>query len=418
MSIGYACIIEGVNNIRYKTVKLSNLNDDKLREIISHNLNTLEKAIDYNISKNIKLYRITSELIPFASTDYVTINWEEEYRDYFKKIGDKIKKHNIKVSLHPGQYSVLNSFNEKVVNSAIRDLEYHTKVLDLLGLDFSFKMVLHIGGIYFDKELAIKNFIKNFELLSTNAKRRLIIENDDKSFNILDLLRISSEINIPVVYDNLHNSINSIDDSITDFEWIKLCSKTWKKDDGRQKVHYSIQAPNKKIGSHSETIYIEQFLEYYNSLDNLDIDIMLEVKDKNISALKCINATRKNKDIRYLEEEWSLFKLYILQKSYKKYKKISKLLTEKSKYPVIKFYAMIEECYSLKVNKKSCIRSIEEVWKQIKDYALDNEKINFEKKFIKYKKNEISLKAMKNYLLSLSLKYNIDNLITSYYFYF
>ncbi len=74
-------------------------------------------------------------------------------------------------------------------------------------------------------------------------------------------------------------------------DWINECKKTWKEKDGFQKIHYSQQDPLKRTGSHSNTIKIDEFLDFYESLGRKDIDIMLEVKDKNLSALKCINCT-------------------------------------------------------------------------------------------------------------------------------
>lgn len=102
----------------------------------------------------------------------------------------------------------MNSPKKDVVERAIKDLNYHAKVLDSLGVGESHKIVLHIGGVYNDKKQAINRFIKNYSNLSNEVKQRLIIENDDKLYNINDVLGISNIINIPVVFDNLHNNVN------------------------------------------------------------------------------------------------------------------------------------------------------------------------------------------------------------------
>ena len=86
---------------------------------------------------------------------------------------------------------------------------------------------------------------------------------------------------------NLHNQVNPCDKNKSDYYWINECKKTWKEKDGRQKIHYSQQDPLKKPGSHSQSIMISEFMSFYDKLDR-DIDIMLEVKDKNLSAVKCI----------------------------------------------------------------------------------------------------------------------------------
>jgi len=95
---------------------------------------------------------------------------------------------NIRGSMHPGQYTVLNSPNEEVVEKSIMDLEYHCKFLDSLGVDYSNKIILHVGGVYGDKISAMERFKHNFNRLSNSLKKRLVIENDDKSYTIEDVL--------------------------------------------------------------------------------------------------------------------------------------------------------------------------------------------------------------------------------------
>jgi len=104
-------------------------------------------------------------------------------------------------------------------------------------------------------------------------------------------------LNAPVIFDNLHHLINPCDKQKSDFFWINHCKTTWKKKDGYQKIHYSQQNPIKKLGSHSESIRINDFMDFYERLERKDLDIMLEVKDKNLSAIKCINCTSVNKNV-------------------------------------------------------------------------------------------------------------------------
>ncbi len=137
--------------------------------------------------------------------------------------------------MHPGQYTVINSINQDVVDRSIQRFKIPFIFLDCLGVDETSKMVLHIGGIYGDKKEAMDRFIKNYNLLDSSIKKRLIIENDDVNYNIDDVLSISEEVSIPVVFDNLHHEINppKYDKSIK--EWVYQCNKTWKTKDGRTK---------------------------------------------------------------------------------------------------------------------------------------------------------------------------------------
>lgn len=294
MSIGYACLIVGVPTTNQKSCMLKNASEAKLRELIASNLNALENIIDYNIKNNIRLFRISSGLIPFGSSPVNSLLWWDIFASEFLTIGGKIKNCGMRVSMHPGQYTVLNSPDDEVVKRAIEDLKYHARVLDSLRVGVENKIVLHIGGIYNNKQQAIQRFIANYKLLDDSVKQRLVFENDDKSYNICDVLEIGALLKVPVVFDNLHNEINSCDKQKSDSYWITECSKTWQEKDGKQKIHYSQQDPEKKPGSHSGSICISEFLAFYEKLSTKDLDIMLEVKDKNLSAVKCINATSVN----------------------------------------------------------------------------------------------------------------------------
>lgn len=294
MSIGYACHVIGVPNTNMRRCLLKNASESKLLEITSYNLSSFENIIEYNIQNHINLFRISSDLIPFGSSEINNLPWWSIFEDTLSRIGDKIQKSNIRVSMHPGQYTVLNSPNNDVVTKCIADLNYHAKVLDSLGTGTKSKIVLHIGGIYNNKNQAITRFLVNYQMLDDAVKSRLVIENDDKSYNISDVLDIGDCLNIPVIFDNLHHKINGNDKQVSEFYWVDKCKQTWKDKDGNQKIHYSQQNPLKNPGSHSESIEINEFLQFYEKVDRKDIDIMLEVKDKNLSAVKCISYLKKN----------------------------------------------------------------------------------------------------------------------------
>ncbi len=289
MRIGYACLAIGVPNTSMKRCIMRNASQARLQELILHNLVSLENIIDYNIENNIRLFRISSDIIPFGSSSINKIHWWDFYKSKLLRIGKKIKDNGIRVSMHPGQYTVINSPNEDVVKRAIYDLSYHSKVLDSLGIDDKNKIILHTGGVYNDKKSAMDRFISNFNSITASVKNRIVLENDDRSFNICDVLEISAVLGVPVVFDKLHNDINPCEEGESDVFWINECRKTWRDKDGTQKIHYSQQNPNKKPGSHSESIILERFIDFYKSLARDDIDIMLEVKDKNLSAVNCIS---------------------------------------------------------------------------------------------------------------------------------
>lgn len=416
MKIGYACLTEGVPNTNFKRCTLKNANRDNLLKIIEHNLDSLENIIKYNIKNNIKLFRITSDLIPFGSSPANDIPWWDVFSSKLCSIGEKIKNSGMRVSMHPGQYTVLNSPNEDVVKRAIEDLNYHNRVLDSLGVGIDNKIILHIGGVYNNKGKAMEGFIDNFQPLDNKVKQRIVIENDDKSFNIGEVLKIGKILNIPVVYDNLHNRVLPYDLSKDDKYWISLCSETWNKEDGVQKIHYSQQDVNKRKGAHSSTIEIKKFTEFIEEID-LDVDIMLEVKDKNLSTLKCINYIREDKKVSNLEMEWSKYKYTILEHSNAHYNRIRELLKNKDEYPVLEFYNLIDEALKKEETIGSTTNALLHVWGYFKSNATEVEKDKFTKYIKGYEDGRNSKKPIKDFLCKMALKYEEYYLLNSYYFY-
>lgn len=416
MSIGYACLTLGVPLTKQKSCTKKYASEEKLRTVIAHNLEALEHIIEYNNENNIHLFRISSDIIPFGSSPVNQLPWEIIYKEKFKKIGDCIKRHKIRVSMHPGQYTVLNSPNKEVVARAIEDLNYHAKVLDSLGVGQEHKIVLHIGGVYQDKQAAIKRFVANYQQLEDNVKRRLVIENDDKSYMINEVLNIGEKLSIPVVFDNLHHKINQCPQKKSEYEWIEECSKTWKEEDGIQKIHYSQQNLMKSKGAHSETINLLEFLDFYKALKRNDLDIMLEVKDKNISALKCISATVTEQNIKVLEREWSRYKYLILEKDPNTYTAIRKLLKDKSKYPVNSFYSLIEQGLNQKARIGNAVNAAQHVWGYFKGKATIQEQTTFLNNITNFQKGSIPITRIKRQLGKAALKYKEVYLLESYYF--
>lgn len=416
MSVGYACLTVGVQHTDLKSCMIKNANEEKLLDLIAHNLNSLENIIDYNAKNNIRLFRISSDLIPFGSSPVNSLLWWDIFASQFSKIGEKVQRSGMRVSMHPGQYTVLNSPNEEVVSRAIEDLNYHAKVLDGLGVGAEHKIVLHIGGVYNDKKQANIRFVTSYHRLDETVKQRLVLENDDRSYNISDVLEIGTILNAPVVFDNLHNEINPSDKKKNDFYWINECSKTWGKKDGNQKIHYSQQNPIKKLGAHSESIKINKFMDFYEDVEREDLDIMLEVKDKNLSAIKCINCTSVDKSIKALELEWSRYKYSILESSPTDYVEIRKLLRNKYEYPAISFYALVEEALQKKSTIGYSINASQHIWDYFKETASDKEKSSFLKSIDAYQKGKTSIRTIKNILWKMAVKYNQSYLLDSYYF--
>ena len=415
MSIGYACLALGVPNTELKTCLIKNADSKRLQELITGNLDALDRMVDYNLRNGIRLFRISSEIIPFASSPVNTVPWAQVFQGQLQDIGRKIRESGMRISMHPGQYTVLNSPDEKTAANAVKELEYHAALLDGLLSDSSSKIVLHLGGAYGDKHAATKRFIKRYKALNDHVKARLVIENDDRIFNIGDVLETGIANSIPVVFDNLHHQTNPSQDSISEAAWIAECAKTWAPKDGRQKIHYAQPDTEKKPGAHSASIGIDAFLCFYESLGTIRPDIMLEVKDKNISAVKCMLCTQM-RSMGDLEREWGRYKYLVLERSQQIYRQIRQLLNNKAEYPAVEFYRLTEAALALPMNTGSAINAAEHVWGYFKDLAAPKEKIAFLKCMDGYASGKGTLAAVKRKLYALSQAYGQEYLLESYYF--
>lgn len=409
--IGYACISLTNKETTNRRMLLKNFSEEKFLEICNYNLNGLEKILLHNLKNNIKFFRISSDIIPMASHDINEIPWWDIFKDKLEEIGNIIKANNMRVSMHATQFTVLNSPNKSVVESSMKDLEYHCKFLDSLGLDEKAKIIIHVGGIYSNKDLSIENFKNNFFNLSQHIKNRLIIENDEKNFSLDNVLAIATYLDCPVVFDNLHNKCYG--DNNYDLNYIlDTVSRTWSLKDGNPKVHYSQQDKNKKKGSHSSTINTIEFLEYYNVAKNFNIDIMLEVKDKDISAIKCTNIIAEiNLGItptEIIKKEWSNYELLVLERGLESYELCSQISNDPS---IIELYKAIDLTLEKEIDPIYLKNSLNRAYKIAEDYMKDSEKKYFNKLM-----DSREFIASKAYLSKIVLRNNIEELIETYYF--
>ena len=416
MNIGYACLALAVPDTGIKKCLIKNASPDRLRELIRSNLDALLNMVEYNIANDIRLYRVSSDIIHFASSPVNNVPWAEEFKDRLAIIGGRIKESGMRVSMHPGQYTVLNSPDEKIAAAAAAELDYHALFLDSLGVDATNKIILHIGGVYGDKAAASERFIRRFQALPDNVRRRLVIENDDRSYNVSDVLEISARAGIPVVFDNLHHMANPPARTLSQEEWIKACAATWGLRDGRQKIHYSQSDPDRKPGAHSASIHIDEFLNFHDSLAGEKPDIMLEVKDKNVSARKCLLCVEKFDKLNELEREWGRYKYLVLEHSQSHYQQIRELLKDKSSCPAIAFFRLVQSALDLPVDRGSAINTASHIWGYFKETADSAQKRQYMKALDAYAAGEGSLAAVKRRLYSLAEQHGQDYLLSSYYF--
>jgi UV DNA damage endonuclease len=412
LKLGYACIPLTTKARTNRRLVLKDYSEEKLKIILEENLKDLKNILLHNVKNNIYMFRISSDIVPLGSHKINSFHWSSCYEEKLREIGAFAKINSMRLSMHPGQYTVINSPIEDIVIKSIKDLEYHCKFLDSLTIDYTNKIVLHIGGVYGDKTSAKLRFISNFQRLSDSLKKRLVIENDEKNFSLDDVLEISNSINIPVIYDNLHNICYG-DNNYNINEIYKKVKATWKPEDGSMKVHYSQQAEGKKRGAHSSTIFTKGFLNYYDEVKEFNPDIMLEVKDKDISAIKCIALQKELENntlpISSLYTEWERYKYLVMEHGIDYYKRCFALV--KNNCSFFEFYTLVDEAIKTEPNWNSRKNALEHLWEYVKVEASTNERNHFTKIM-----DEENTSKVKEYLEKLAIKYHSQNIIDSYFF--
>lgn len=305
--LGYVALSKALDDvttsstITYTNYINKNYNTSKLLEITKNNLDSLYEIIKYNVKNNFHFYRLTSKLVPLATHDKVDFDYITPLLDEYKKIGKLINDNNIRVDTHPDQYAVLNSMDGKIVKNTVEILEYHYKIMDALGIKDKI-IILHVGSSACGKKASITRFINNFNKLPDHIKKCIAVENDDKVYNIKDVLELCHKINVPMVLDYHHFICNNEKEDINDY--LKEIIDTW---DGKlPKMHFSSPKSKlkKEFRSHSDYINKECFIKFINILkkQDKDIDIMLEAKAKDDAISRLVRCLKYKTNYKFLDE--------------------------------------------------------------------------------------------------------------------
>lgn len=267
---------------------------------------------DYLEENQISMYRISSDFAPYYTHPDLPQfhNQLEECQAELAALGARANAMNLRLSFHPSQYIVLNSTNDKLFETSARDFLAQAQMLDLMEQNDDGVVVTHVGGVYGDRDAARLRFIENFQRLPEPAQRRLVLENDDVSWGVDDVLKIHEATGIRCIFDHQHhNCINP-----TGMEASDACAKmlkTWK-GHGKPKIHFSsprvanriIERKDRKTGAkirsevaplasqHDDYIHAETFapfvLEVAKKMKKAQppFDVMCEAKAKDLAVLK------------------------------------------------------------------------------------------------------------------------------------
>jgi UV DNA damage endonuclease len=284
LRIGYACVNTLLPSSA-RTLRLANATPERLRELIAANLDALEAILRWNAEHDVQVFRLTSNLIPFASHPVNGLAWWDEFAERFDELGRLLADTNARVSTHPGQYTVLSSTRPAVVAAAIAELEYHDRLLAAFGLDRTHKIVLHVGSSAGDPAATRDRFASAFAQLSDGASGRLVLENDERC-PLGRVLEVAEPLGVPVVFDVFHHRLAPSLEGLDVRGAVLTSRETWGPHDGRQEVHFSTQEPGKRPGAHAQTVDLEAFASFVDDVGDLPLDCVLEVKDKEQSVLR------------------------------------------------------------------------------------------------------------------------------------
>ncbi len=284
---GYPCVSRLIGRTTNHETVLRAATPEKLRALARQNLADLREILRHNLAHGWLLFRIGSSVIPFASHPVNTLDWQAEFRSDLDEIGAFARQSATRLSFHPGQYTVLNSPHPQIVHRAIEEIAYSAAFLDALGMDTASKIVIHLGGTYGHKPAALSRFVETVQTLPNSLRRRLVIENDERSYTPADALWVSEHTGLPVVFDNLHYAANPGPGTLDDL--LERVFATWKTEDGPPKVHFSSQAPGGRIGNHADYADPDEFrhwLARWAQFGNFDLMLEAKAKDKALLALE------------------------------------------------------------------------------------------------------------------------------------
>lgn len=272
MKLGLCCMLsdtkfkKGYSGI---TACRNRVSDSNLIEATLHNIRETESCIQWVINNKTGMYRFSSDIIPF-DTEW---DWDKNSIIVSKllQLGNMIKQNNIRATIHPSQFCVINSENPDVIKNSIQILEHHYILCQYLNIE---GIIIHTGSA---KDNYKDRFISTFNKLPKVIQSKIMLENCH-SVSISDVLDICNKTNIKPILDLHHN---------------RVCGKI-NLENVKDNI-FNLWGSNKPIGhissgrnssvdkAHNDILLqddIECFQEYFH-----DFDLEVEAKLKDIAII-------------------------------------------------------------------------------------------------------------------------------------
>jgi UV DNA damage endonuclease len=268
-------------------------------------LDRLDAILSYLDANDIRFYRMATALAPYASHPDLPEFRDQPARcaEQLAAVGARAGALGIRLTSHPGQYTVLNSEDDTVRRLAAVELEVQAELMDGMGLGPESVVVLHVGGAGGGVDAGLERFERGFEMLTDAARARVVIENDDRTFGLADVLRLSERIERPVVWDVLHHHCHD-PEGIPEREALERALATWPVG-VTPKIHLSspktaVEERKRRVGrrvertlvlpplrAHADTIDPIAFRRFLvDTASGRNFDVMLEAKAKDLALLR------------------------------------------------------------------------------------------------------------------------------------
>ena len=273
---------------------------------LRRSIELLDVVFDHLDRHDLRMYRLSSSTVPYGThPDLPQFDYRrqiEDCADELAALGAKARRYGLRLSTHPGQYTVINGPEPTLSAKSRLDLEQDALLLDAMGVGPEGVVVVHVGGVYGDRASALARWAAAYAQLSERARRRLVVENDETSFHLGDVLDLHRRTGVKVVFDLHHHRLNVAPGFEDPAAAVSAALDTWP-EGVRPKVHLSSPrtelrtVQRRRPGSRrSEPVLVppllDQHADFVPPWDLIELlrlldrpaDVMIEAKAKDLAV--------------------------------------------------------------------------------------------------------------------------------------
>ncbi|HAQ08790.1 MAG TPA: UV DNA damage repair endonuclease UvsE [Bacillus bacterium] len=281
----------------------------KLERIAISNLENCLRLLKHNKANDIHFFRLSSRLIPLANHEELS-DWKymRALKEPLKDIAEFLHSNPMRVDFHPDHFVLMNTLKKDILNTSVKTLAMHHALLKGMEIDTEHRCVLHVGGVYDDKEKALEQFIHNWGLISPRLQSMIILENDDTSFMLNDTLYLCEKLGIPLVFDYHHHLAHHEDENWA-AQWERVIG-TWGHSKLPVKMHISSPRSEKEFRAHAEYVDVHMFMDFLNGIKGSipEIHCMIEAKKKDLALFQLADDLKKVSQLEQIDGSSFLLK--------------------------------------------------------------------------------------------------------------